>query len=304
MALAGVALAETYTWAPQGDSTAWGTASNWQTSAGVPATSIPQYTNTGTDTYIIGNGYTVSANKHSVGNLGATLIVGDNVTLGGNWAFIFKNVTIGKNFTSTFEGHGIKWGEDETVSSVSNELNLNSSYSSGNRILSSIGVGSTVNFGTEGRIELISNTGEGNADAVTGLNGKSLTLKAAFTMGNTTGSGELQLVTRYLITGPNIWYRDVTGENKVVDYDSSVLTETSGFTLTKYDLAKAADAAWQMNEQTVAVEDLDAGAYRFFATESGGIGIQYWNALPIPEPTTATLGLLALAGLAVRRRRK
>ncbi len=302
MALAGVALAETYTWAPQEDSTAWGTASNWQTSAGVPATSIPQYTNTGTDTYIIGNGYTVSAKNHSVGNLGATLIVGDNVTLGGNWAFIFKNVTIGKNFTSTFEEDGIKWGVDNGTSEAPNELNLNSSYSSGNRILSSIGVGSTVNFGTEGRIELISNTEQGNA--VTGLNGKSLTLKASFTMGDTTGSGELQLVTRYLITGPNIWYRDVINENKVVDYVSSVLTETSGFTLTKYDLAKAADAAWQMNKQTVAVENLDAGAYRFFATESGGIGIQYWNALPIPEPTTATLSLLALAGLAARRRRK
>ncbi len=300
MALAGVAMAETYTWTPQGDSTTWGDAGNWQTSAGVQATSLPGYTNTAEDTYIIGNGYTVVANNYSVGNLGATLIVGDNVSLGGNWAFIFKNITIGKNFTSTFSGDGIKWAINSDVSTVINELSLNSEYSSGNLILSSIGKGSTVDFGTDGSIALKAN----NNNAVNNLGGKALTLKAAFTIGDTTGTGELKMETRYLITGPNIWYRDVTNENKVVDYVSSILTETSGYALQKYDLAKSDTAAWQLNGQTVAEADLVAGSYRFFATESGGIGVQYWNALSIPEPTTATLSLLALTGLAARRRRK
>lgn len=302
MALTHLASAETYTWAPQGDSTQWGSAGNWQTSNGSPATAIPQYDNKNEDTYIINNGYTVSAKNHSVGNLGATLLVGDNVTLGGNWAFIFKNITIGKNFTSTFEGDGIKWATSaDGVSNTANTLNIDSLYSHNNLILSTIGVNSTVNFGTEGCIALTSNTAPNQLAGVKGLDGKALTLTAAFTMGDATGSGELELVTRYLISGTNIWYRDV--EDKVVDYDSSILTETSGYTLSKYDLAKSDTAAWQINGQTVSNADLVAGAYRFFATEKGGIGIQYWNALAIPEPTTATLSLLALAGLAARRRR-
>ena len=303
MALTPLASAETYTWAPQGNSQLWGSANNWQTSNGSPATAIPQYDNTNEDTYIINDGYTVSAHEHSVGNLGATLLVGDNVTLGGNWAFIFKNITIGKNFTSTFEGDGIKWATNaSSFSNTANTLNIDSLYSHNNLILSTIGANSTVNFGTEGCIALTSNATQGVG--VTGLNGKALTLTAAFTMGDATGSGELQLVTRYLISGTNIWYRDVEGDNKVVDYDSSILTETSGYTLSKYDLAKSDTAEWQINGQKVSNADLVAGAYRFFATEEGGIGIQYWNALAIPEPTTATLSLLALCGLAARRRRK
>jgi hypothetical protein len=126
------------------------------------------------------------------------------VTLGGNWAFIFKNITIGKNFTATFSGDGIKWAIDATVSNTANTLNIDSLYSHDNRILSTIGVNSTVNFGTEGCIALTSNTAQNQLPGVTGLNGKALTLTAAFTMEDATGSGELQLVTRYLISGTNI----------------------------------------------------------------------------------------------------
>lgn len=296
--ISGIAMAETYTWTGQKGDNKWGTSENWITAGGTVPTALPGYTNTEEDTYIIGDNAVVSADKHSVGNLGASLIVGDNVTLGGNWAFIFKNITIGKNFTSTFSGDGIKWGIDSDVSSTPNTLILNSSYSFSNNILTSIGVGSTVSFGTEGIINLSS---DNNQMAVSKLGGKALTLNAEFTLINWEG-GPLELNTRYLITGNNIWYRDVTNENKVVDYTASTMSDTNGQTLTKYDIAKSETATWTLNGVAVSEDKLTAGAYRFIATETGGIGVQYFNY--IPEPTTATLSLLALSGLAARRRRK
>lgn len=96
---------------------------------------------------------------------------------------------------------------------------------------------------------------------------------------------------------------DALNPNKVVDYTSSSVSETLGLTLTKYDLATSEDAKWMRNGVEVGNDDLSAGDYRFVATYDGGIGIQYWDN-NVPEPTTATLSLLALAGLAARRRRR
>lgn len=50
--------------------------------------------------------------------------------------------------------------------------------------------------------------------------------------------------------------------------------------------------AW-INESTTFTYDAEAGAFC----------VMNVNSLSIPEPTTTTLGLLALAGLAARRRR-
>lgn len=55
--------------------------------------------------------------------------------------------------------------------------------------------------------------------------------------------------------------------------------------------------------------ELEAGKYYsvLSGTQSGGAAVKYLSFVatsPIPEPTTATLSLLALAGLAARRRRK
>ncbi len=306
--LAGVVSAETYTWTPQSGSNSWGTPANWQTSAGTAATSVPKYTNTNADTYIVGDGSSISAIKHSVGNLGASLALGDNVSLSANWAFIFKEVSIGKNFSYNFTGEdgkvgdGIKWGVDNSVCATANKLTLDSAYSHNARILTSIGVGSSIDFGTEGSIDLSMYVDTQNNQG-THLGGKKLALSAAITLNDSAASGEIEMVTRYLITGKNIWYRDVTGVNAMVDYTLSVVRETGGASLTQYELAKSEDAAWVINGLTVDSSALTAGAYRYVATEQNGIGIQYWN-YTIPEPTTATLSLLALAGLAARRRRK
>lgn len=300
-----LAMAETYTWNPQGGSTSWGTASNWQLSGGSQATSIPQYPNTNEDTYIIGDGSTVNANGHSVGNLGATLQIGDNVKLSANWAFIFKNISIGSGADfNGVSGDGIKWGTDNKTSTTPNKLTLNSSYTLNNNILSSIGSGSTVDFQTCGHIKITDVSG--NRAGIDYLAKKALTLSASVTLtASTDTNAPLKKEIRYLIEGPNIWYRDVdaSNTNKVVDYTLSSVSETSGITLTKYDLATSEDAVWMRNGSEVSADDLSAGDYRFVATESDGIGIQYWDN-NVPEPTTATLSLLALAGLAARRRRR
>lgn len=307
--LTGVVSAETYTWTPQDGSNQWGTSGNWQTSAGTAASSLPIYTNNEVDTYVVGNGANISAINHSVGNLGASLFMGDNVSLSANWAFIFQNITIGKGFSYDFVdpkdgkvGDGIKWGVDAKVSETVNKLSLNSAYSHNAKILTSIGVGSSIDFGTDGSIDL-SKYVESQNNNGTHLGGKKLALSAAITLNDAAASGEIELFTRYLITGNNIWYRDVVGDKAMVDYTSSAVKDTNGTMLTQYELAKSEGADWIINGQKVETAALAAGAYRFVATEQNGIGIQYWNNT-IPEPTTATLSLLALAGLAASRRRK
>ncbi|MGN0821727.1 MAG: PEP-CTERM sorting domain-containing protein, partial [Akkermansia sp.] len=228
-----------------------------------------------------------------------------NVKLSASWDFVFKNISIGSGADfSDVSGDGIKWSTDNNASSTPNKLTLNSSYTHNNNILSTIGVGSTVDFQTSGYIKIIDVSG--NGAGISYLSGKALTLSASVTLtASTDTNAPLKKVTRYLIEGPNIWYRDVdaSNTNKVVDYTLSSVSETSGLTLTKYDLATSEDAAWMLNGTAVGADDLSAGAYRFVATESDGIGIQYWDN-NVPEPTTATLSLLALAGLAARRRRR
>lgn len=293
LALGGLAMGETYTWTNETGNNKWGTAGNWMVgSTGQAATAIPEYTNNNADTYIIGDGYTVDVTNRSVGNLEAILIVGDNVSLGGNWAFIFQSVTIGSNFTSTFTGDGIKWTTSMNAtdsSSVANSLTLNCAYEYGNdRILSTIGAGSTIHLGIDGKIT----TKGGNI-----AQGKKLVLTADVTLNQ--GHEKSTLVDRVLIAGNNIWYRDVTNENGVLDMDALTLTSIDGDTMKKYDFVKDTNASWTIDGTEAATT---AGAYRFYATMDG-IGVQYYT-VAVPEPTTATLSLLALAGLAARRRRK
>lgn len=48
----------------------------------------------------------------------------------------------------------------------------------------------------------------------------------------------------------------------------------------------------------------DGNKYYWVTQNEGGVKLSYVATAPVPEPTTATLSLLALAGLAARRRRK
>lgn len=188
---------------------------------------------------------------------------------------------------------GISWAAAE---GATNTLILNTVYSGDASILTSIAVGSTINFGSEGKIVLGSEGGHSDA-----LQGKDLALSASYTLNP--AQGVKTIVTRMLIEGENIWYRD----KALLDYGNLTLSEVSdAISTTRYDFYSdntSANDAWVLNGTTVNIEDLEVGAYRYFATTDGGIGVQYVQYM-LPEPSTATLSLLALAALAARRRRK
>lgn len=309
LVLAGAAMAETtdLTWVGT-EGGKWYNTNNWVvTGTEDHPTSLPGWntSSANTDEFIfrIGDGAKVNANNESIGYLNGKLVIGDNVTFGTNWAAVFKDVVIGKNFTWQNGGDGLKFAVNSgyTVSqdSTANTLTINSTYT-GYNILSTLGTGSTVDFGTEGKVVSGANVqgqtclGQYSAGEV-----RPLTLSAQIEYAVTEDKEKAGIQERLLIEAPSIWYRDINGAYRDSAFGLT-LTLADGTELVKYDSVMDTNAAWTLNGVVVATEDLQAGAYRSYATAEG-IGVQY-NI--VPEPATATLSLLALAGLCARRRRK
>lgn len=314
MALAGLAMATPtdLTWVgPQNGN--WFNTENWViTGTEDHPTSIPSWNtqSANNDEFIfrIGDGAKVNANNESIGYLNGKLIIGDNVQFGTNYACLFKDVEVGKTFTWLNGGDGIKFqvnsgytypltdnNGNPTRFASPNTLSINSTYT-GTNIISTLGTGSSIDFGTEGKL-----IGGPNSYSETCLgqysagNPRPLTLTAQIEIAFTDDAEQVGVIDRVLIEAPGIWYRDL---NNVYRDDVFGLTLTSldGTSMIKYDSVMDKDAAWTING--VETEKV-LGAYRSYATNTG-IGVQYFMA---PEPATATLSLLALAGLMARRRR-
>lgn len=155
-----------------------------------------------------------------------------------------------------------------------------------------------IDFGTSGK--LVSNNTAGNN--FTGSKSASydfaITLSAEITLDLSEG---FKIESRELIHAYDIYWRE--GENCIFDYAHSTVTETTGITLLQANMAQSTDADWVIDGKTYTAAELASvgPVYRFVATKEDGISIQYATA---PEPATATLSLLALAGLCARRRRK
>ena len=157
----------------------------------------------------------------------------------------------------------------------------------------------TINFGERGIITYAS----GSSNSVEG-NDRTFTIGAVLNTGILSDDATYTLETRYLIQGikgannfnPGWWDPltlaggRITGTNNLTltsALDSNpVLTETNKYTTAS--LTATAD---------------DFGKY-ILGCNASGIYVQYVKSSVVPEPTTATLSLLALAGLAARRRRK
>lgn len=87
-------------------------------------------------------------------------------------------------------------------------------------------------------------------------------------------------------------------------------TSISGYVLENEAYTKLFQTTWELNGRSMfekITNDLDGYEMIFKGNNTTVSNIAFYNGditKPIPEPTTATLGLMALAGLMARRRRK
>lgn len=175
-----------------------------------------------------------------------------------------------------------------TVLNVAKSINVGNIWLDGNASTGSatfkLGNEGIVNFGTLAyRVESTDNSK---------WNG-TYTLSANCTNGYITGSGDIELFERTLMTFSGFTANSgdiITLLNNYIVGDAITLNDIEMTRVTE-----EFDAA--------ALNDSNVGQYRFLIDGNNNLKVQY-AAYTVPEPTTATLSLLALAGLAARRRRK
>ncbi len=155
----------------------------------------------------------------------------------------------------------------------------------------------TINFGTNGFIEFVS----GSKNKMEGDN-HTLTLGAILDVGQEVGAATVYtLEKRYLIKGveggefvPSSYNKITFAGGTVTGTNNAVLTNAGG------NVEFAVNSTAYTTATLTATAD-DYGKY-LLGADKNGVYVQYVKA--IPEPATATLSMLALVGLAVRRRRK
>lgn len=302
MALVGVAFAETYNY----EGTDWTeTASSWKSDAGTsPSANTSGWTDTGSgNKFVIGDGKIAKSggnmtfanttleiqNGGTLNSESATrfsdstleLQTGSSMSLTGEAIFnnTIINIADGSAFTTTTSGGGIKL-KNTTINTDStvtlHRLTFNNDSNMGNIAL---------NLKDAGKIS-VANTYVN--DGYTG----SITLSAVMQDGYLTGSGDIILKERTLVD----FGSQVSGSNALSD----LLSRVQGGTFT----LKNGDALTLRSFDSSNLTAGDVGACKI-VMEGSEVKVQYVAYSQfIPEPTTATLSLLALAGLAARRRRK
>ena len=129
---------------------------------------------------------------------------------------------------------------------------------------------------------------ENNTDSAITLTGLGLTMNSTTGAGGNHDAG-IQEVTNTLTIGGQSFAGTLNLEANSAS-DTGVIT---------MDYTLAANSTQTL---TLKVQRTESGAFTGFAAITAG-SLSY-TAAPVPEPTTATLSLLALAGLAARRRRR
>ncbi len=302
LALAGVVNAETYyyvggEWAE--------VETNWQSESGAnPKENTNGWTDTGTgNTFIIGDGKTAkSGSNMTFANTtleiqdGGKLTVEDPTTFKNTTVEIqnggavtvsaeakFNGVTIdiadGGVFTTSNSGGGIKL-KDTTINTNSalslHRLTFNNDSNMGDI---------TFNLDKEGKISVA------NTYVMSGYT-SSITLSAILQDGYLSGSGDIVLEERVLVD-----FGTRVTSNGTGDELSALLSRVKGGTFTLNG-----EALTLGTFDAAALTAGDVGKYKL-VMDGSAVKVQY-AAYSVPEPTTATLSLLALAGLAARRRRK
>ncbi len=296
-ALSGLATAADVTWTGAAGDNNWKTASNWSTNA-TPADGDNVTINNATVTLEQTTSGDLMGQRDQWNPYKITLNAtgGSYVTLG-----TMPATTGWPNSTTRMRA---SFNIDETSTVVTNAAFL---YGTNNifgtlvasNVCDPAEANVTVNFGKSGIIQLT----EGSKNASEG-NGRTFTFGAVLDTGIAAADATYTLAKRYLMAGapggeftPSVW-------DKLTLAGGSI-TGTNGLTLTS---ALASNPVFTQDSKAYTTETLTATADDFgkyiLGADKDGIYVQYVKSSVVPEPTTATLSLLALAGLAVRRRRK
>lgn len=276
MALAGVACAAEVTWTGEGSDSRWGTAANWSTN------SVP----TDGDTIIINDGSSVTWDGTASGvkynsNTSWSVTNGSSLTLST------------KDPNSSNPSSNPRFDGSFYIDATSTVTTCATFLEGTSTILGTLYVGNLVdpsssnaiiNFGETGIIKYL----DGSKNGIEG-NNRTLTLGATLNTGIVAEGANYTVEKRYLIAG------DSGNDFSITLYQTLTL---AGGTMTSAASGEALVAAKSL---TSSVEDF--GKY-VLGNDNGGVYVQYVKSdVLIPEPATATLSLLALAGLCARRRR-
>jgi len=309
LALAGIAAAADVTWTGAAGDGTWNNSDNW--SGLREGSSVP----VAGDRIVIDNGDSVSSDSYDYASGTASKWTNANT------AIVVKNgssLTLGKPTTWRGDRYDANFTIEElcSVSVAKTFLGANNSIYGTLYIGGELSPGAdttSIDFGKSGSIQFL----DGSNNRMEG-NNRTLTLSAVLDTGVNGAGATYTLETRYLIMGDSDGDFN-PGAYQALTLAGGTMTGTNGLTLTSAREGNVTLHAWVAAPTE---QDPDAGGYTgaiytndsleataanygkyMLGADKNGIYVQYVKADIVPEPTTATLSLLALAGLAARRRR-
>ena len=313
LALAGVAGAANVTWIGAAGDGNWSTAGNWSKVDSTTGETKNEAPGAG-DTVSISDA-TVTRTQTGGSDLGGDGDQAIKLTVS-NGAVVYTDTNaVSSSYPNAVPRFRTTLTVDETSKLITSALFL---YGE-NNIFGTVEVKNvfdpgassvTVNFGESGIIKYQ----DGSMNGIEG-NKRTLTLGAVLDTGILGGEDTTYtLVTRYLIQGDSgkdfntaAWQSLTLAAGSITGTGGMQLTSATGnIVLNKQDPNDP--NKWLGNKYTgesvLTASAADFGKYQIGA-DANGIYVQYVkSSVTIPEPATATLSLLALAGLAARRRRK
>lgn len=313
-ALAMGAFATDYTF--EGESgTNWNNAASWSNNPSSPNGNKDE---TQEDRYIIKEDVHVQVGNQSIYHPHSTLVLEEGASVDPNWDFWFGGLELGKGATLSSNGDGLTL-VDSTYFSINEALTqkldtkgstlyrvgadgveiaavkLNNTFllptNGADSVLQS---GASIDFGLNGSLHFATGSTINLADM-------NLAIKAqlATEIYDPSRAGEYGLATRILISSDGeIWNRGLfaDSEHDAGNSEKSVFLDIYGNKMTLSD----------HNNDTFSLDEEGMGKVSTIMIKGADenlVQIQYVVRY-VPEPATATLSLLALAGLAARRRRK
>lgn len=286
VSLGGIASADTFSYTGA-DGGLFGDKGNWtneETSQLMGSSGTDFEAADAGNTFRINGEVTVAVDSKAQKLEGAIVEIGNNSTLR-----IAGSISLGAATITVKDGGSLTLGNDVKVKGA--VINTNSAVTIGNTwfddnancgdITFNLSDHGLVNYGT-----VVYRSSGTNA-----WSGK-LTLSANCLEGALTGNGEVKLFERTLVAATGWTCKAGSIEELLANH-----VEVSSITLNSTELTCTSVAF-----DTDALTADNVGQYRFIFDDNK-IKVQY-VAYEVPEPATATLSLLALAGLAARRRRR